>query len=747
MTSEPDLELSQEVAPPASTAAVSAGLHALELALLENLRSLGRGELVLAESESAVTLPGDMAARLFEAQVASRLVDHAARHQRSGGKGYYTIASAGHESNAAVALALRPTDPALLHYRSGGFYLARATQVEGVRAVDDILRGMFASTKEPISGGRHKVFGRKELNIVPQTSTIASHLPRAVGLAVSLSQGAPDPVFGEDAVVVCSLGDASLNHSTAQGALNWAANLCHKGQRVPAMFVVEDNGIGISVATPQDWIEQSCKERWGIDYAVADGQDPASVYAVAGALAARMRETGRPAILQLKTVRFLGHAGSDVETAYRDAVDIRSDYIRDPLLGTAKVLIEQGTCSGEELVSWYMDERQLIFARAEELSSEPRLSSAHAVISALAPRRPEMVQTQASVLGEAKPGDATKTLSLAQTINDALERSMAASEEIIVFGEDVAVKGGVYGVTRGLHKRFGPKRVFDTILDEQSVFGTALGAGLNGFTPIPEIQYLAYVHNAADQLRGEAATLSFFSDGQYKNPMVVRIASFGYQKGFGGHFHNDNSVAVLRDIPGLVVALPSHPADAGSLLRTCIAAAQIDGTVSVFLEPIALYHTADLYEAGDELWLATPNGGVDADHIRIGTARTFGTGEDLTVLTWGNGTFMSLRVQHQVAKDLGAQIRIVDLRWLAPLPVEDILREASATGNVLIVDETRRSGGIGEALIAELVEGGFGGNISRVASEDSLIPLGDAADLVLLSESEVYDAVCRAVAK
>ena len=132
-----------------------------------------------------------------------------------------------------------------------------------------------------------------------------------------------------------------------------------------------------------------------------------------------------------------------------------------------------------------------------------------------------------------------------------------------MFGEDVAAKGGVYGVTRGLLKRAGAARVFDTVLDEQSILGLALGAGVTGLLPVPEIQYLAYLHNAEDQLRGEAATLQFFSQGQYRNPLVVRIAGYGYQKGFGGHFHNDDAVGVLRDIPGLVIASPARPGRRG----------------------------------------------------------------------------------------------------------------------------------------------------------------------------------------
>ena len=168
----------------------------------------------------------------------------------------------------------------------------------------------------------------------------------------------------------------------------------------------------------------------------------------------------------------------------------------------------------------------------------------------------------------------------------------------------MAAKGGVYGVTKGLRDRFGAARVFDTLLDETSILGLGLGAGLAGMLPVPEIQYLAYLHNAEDQLRGEAATMQFFSQGAFRNPMVVRVAGLAYQEGFGGHFHNDNSVAVLRDIPGLVVAVPARPDDAAPMLRTCLAAAAVDGSVCVFLEPIALYHTRDLYADGDGEWLA-----------------------------------------------------------------------------------------------------------------------------------------------
>jgi 2-oxoisovalerate dehydrogenase E1 component len=312
---------------------------------------------------------------------------------------------------------------------------------------------------------------------------------------------------------------------------------------------------------------------------------------------------------------------------------------------------------------------------------------------------------------------------------------------VLLFGVDFGRKGGVYGVTRGLQRRFGITRVFDTPLDEQTILGVALGCGVSGLLPVPEIQYLAYLHNAEDQLRGEAATLPFFSNGQYHNPMVVRIAGYGYQKGFGGHFHNDDAVAVLRDIPGLVVASPSRPDDAAAMLRTCLASAAVDGSTSVFLEPIALYHTRDLFSTGDGAWAApyaSPSQWSES-HVPIGSARVHGEGDDLTIVTFANGTYMSLRVARRLAED-GIAARVVDMRWLAPLPAADIVREAEATGRVLVVDETRRSGGVSEGIIAALIDSGFQGAIARVTSEDSFIPLGAAANLVLLQEPEIEQA-------
>ena len=340
-------------------------LDPLEQHLVDALRSLAR-------AERAAELPAE-AARAWRAQVESRAIDHAARWLQAQKLGFYTIGSAGHESNALVALALRPTDPALLHYRSGGFYLARAAQV-GRDGVWDVLLGMAAAVEEPIAGGRHKVFGHHDLAVIPQTSTIASHLPRAVGIAFAIERAREVDVACEwppDAVVVCSFGDASLNHATAQSALNAAAHFAYRGEPLPLLFVCEDNGIGISVPTPEGWVEQSLHGRPELAVERVDGDDPAGMLATATELAEWVREHRHPAVLQLRTVRFLSHAGADLETAYRSGPEIRADFERDPLLATGRWLVAAGAVSGDELADEYLAIRDRIHERALEATHPP----------------------------------------------------------------------------------------------------------------------------------------------------------------------------------------------------------------------------------------------------------------------------------------------------------------------------------------------------------------------------------------
>src|ERR1700722_1896651 len=415
----------------------------------------------LIRNGSALT--GQRALDLFDAQLASRHLDLAARWLRARGAGYYTIGSSGHEGNAGVAAALRITDPALLHYRSGAFYLARCQQASPPRdGVRDVLLGLVAAADEPIAGGRHKVFGHRQLNVIPLTSTIASPLPRAVGLAFALGRaarlGRPAP-WPADAIVMAGIGDASFNHSTAAGAINTAAYCAYQRLPLPLLMVIEDNGLGISVRTPPGWVEAAAASVPGVGYFHADGSDLAAVYDAALAAAAWVGERRSPAFLHLAMVRFGGHAGSDVESGYRAPSAVAADLAADPLLGTARLLVTAGLLTPAEVTARYEKSRAAILGLAAEGAGSPRLAPAAQVMGPLAPHHPEQVWAGAGLAAEPARRDeafagrlpeSAGGLTLAQSINAALADALAALPDMLVFGEDVVRKGGVYGITRGL---------------------------------------------------------------------------------------------------------------------------------------------------------------------------------------------------------------------------------------------------------------------------------------------------------
>ncbi|MEM9692491.1 MAG: thiamine pyrophosphate-dependent enzyme, partial [Myxococcota bacterium] len=336
---------------------------------------------------------------LFRSQVESRHIDLRARLLKRDGRGFYTIGSSGHEGNAAVAAALRPSDPALLHYRSGAFYLQRAKQFGQRHAELDILLGIAASADEPISGGRHKVFGSAPLAIAPQTSTIGSHLPKAVGLAFCLHRAARLGLRTDlppDAIVACSIGDASLNHSTTLGGLNAAGWASKQGAPMPLLVICEDNGMGISVPTPQGWVRQVADGSPQWTTFEADGLDVAATYDGACAAVAFVRAERRPAFLHLRTVRLLGHAGSDVETMYRTLDHIEATEERDPLIATARQLVAAGLITPAAIIELYEETRERVHALGEEAARRRKLESREEVVAPLAPRDDALVREAAT---------------------------------------------------------------------------------------------------------------------------------------------------------------------------------------------------------------------------------------------------------------------------------------------------------------------------------------------------------------
>ncbi|MGB2892308.1 MAG: thiamine pyrophosphate-dependent enzyme, partial [Albidovulum sp.] len=431
------------------------------------LRRVTAGDLPAGAGPSG-PLSAAAAVSVFRAACLSRALDRQSRVMQRAGQGFYTIGSSGHEGMAAVAAALRPTDMAFLHYRDAAFQIARAGQVPGQSPAWDMLLSFASSSEDPISGGRHKVLGSKALSIPPQTSTIASHLPKAVGAAYAVGaarrhrpehQALPD-----DAIVYCSFGDASANHSTAQGAFNAAQWTAYQSIPLPLLFVCEDNGIGISTKTPTGWIAASFAHRPGLKYFACNGLDIYETFRVAQEAADYARKRKRPVFLHVGTIRLYGHAGADVPTTYLSREEVEAEEANDPLLHAVRLLGEAGALTSAEALAIYEETNARVARVAAEAVTRPRLKTAPEVMASLIPPKracrptngPTPEARAAAFGGDLKAMDEPQIMS--RLINWALTDLMLEHPEIVMMGEDVGRKGGVYGVTQKLIHRFGPDR-------------------------------------------------------------------------------------------------------------------------------------------------------------------------------------------------------------------------------------------------------------------------------------------------
>src|SRR5688572_17830107 len=369
------------IAPP-PIAARHRGLNRAEICdqnFIEYVRDW-TGEVRTAPPMDAPVLPGSSCSAgaflaLFESQLISRHLDLMARVLRVRNKVFYTIGSSGHEGNAMVARLTRHTDPAFLHYRSGGFMAERFRKLPGMDPIMDSALSFAASKDDPISGGRHKVWGSKPLWVLPQTSTIASHLPKALGTAIAIEQarriGHQLPI-PQDSIAICSFGDASSNHATAQTAFNAAAWTAFQHLPAPVLYVCEDNGIGISVKTPEGWVANAFRQRPGLDYFFADGLDLAEGYGQVEAAVEHCRRTRRPTFLHLRTTRVMGHAGTDFEIEWRSFEELMQVEAGDPLLRSAAIALESGLYDVDDLLGLYELIRVRCFAAAEAADKRPK---------------------------------------------------------------------------------------------------------------------------------------------------------------------------------------------------------------------------------------------------------------------------------------------------------------------------------------------------------------------------------------
>jgi pyruvate dehydrogenase E1 component beta subunit len=316
---------------------------------------------------------------------------------------------------------------------------------------------------------------------------------------------------------------------------------------------------------------------------------------------------------------------------------------------------------------------------------------------------------------------------LAEAITRALACALERDPSVVVFGEDVGHLGGVFRITDGLQKRFGPGRVFDTPLAESAIVGTAFGMALAGLRPVAELQFMGFLYKAMNQLVAEAAQIRSRTWGQASAPLVVRTA-------YGGgvrtpEHHSDSLEAQLIHAPGLKVVVPSTPADAAGLLLAAIE----DPDPVVFMEPIRLYRSAR-GELADTL---AP--------LALGQAAVRRSGADVTLVAWGAMVPLALESADQLAGE-GVECAVIDLRTLSPLDLVTVAASVEATGRLVVVHEAPRTGGLGAEIVASLVERCFyflRSPPERVTGYDVVYPAQLLEDQYLPSVPRIIAAVRR----
>jgi 2-oxoisovalerate dehydrogenase E1 component len=623
------------------------------------------------------------------------------------GKAFFHIGGSGHEAaQVGAAMALKPGyDWAYPYYRNLAFALGFGYRVE------DVFLDALNRSKGPDSGGFAMPFhyGHKELRIVAQSSPTGTQYLQAVGTALGAVRG------GVDEVVYVSSGEGATSEGEFHEAVNWAAR-----EKLPVIFHIEDNRYAISVSkreqTAGESVYRLVSGYEGLNRYEVDGCDFVAAYSTAATAVEKARNGEGPSLILAHTVRLLPHSSSDDQRKYRSEEELAEDRERDPLPRFEKYLLEHGVMMEEEVKKLKEEIIERIDRAAQAAEDEAQPDPADLLKYVYSP---SVIVPKEEF---AEPEQKGQKIVMVDAINHAMAEEMERNPKMLIYGEDVAgEKGGVFTATKGLTKRFGWDRVFNSPLAEASIVGTAFGLAVRGFKPCVEIQFGDYIWPAFMQLRDEVAMLRFRSNNHWSCPMVVRTAVGGYIH--GGLYHSQSIESIFAHVPGLRVVMPSNAADAKGLLKT---ACRCDDPV-IFCEHKGLYRAS---------FAAVPE--PDAEHcLPFGIAKTVRAGNDISIITWGMMVHRSLEAA-QAMEEEGVSVEIVDLRTLNPLDTQAILKSAQKTGKVLVVHEDTLTGGFGAEVVAIIANEAFtrlDAPIKRVAAKDSPIPYAPTLENAMLPQT------------
>jgi 2-oxoisovalerate dehydrogenase E1 component len=686
-------------------------------------------------------LPAEEVIEDFRTAWVSRFLDDREIALQKQSRVYFQISGAGHEALLlGLGRELRPaSDWFFPYYRDRALMLAIGVTPE------EILLQAVGSAADPSSAGRQMPchFGSARLNVVTQSSPTGSQCLPAVGCAEAARYlaGRDLPGCGADdgEITYVSLGEGATSEGEFWESLNTACTLA-----LPVLFLVADNGYAISVPVDEQGpapISDLVAGFPGLAVHRLDGRDYFEVRRQVPEIVASMRAGSGPVLVHARVTRPYSHSSADTQSKYRSAQELADEAAGDPLVLFEAALLETGLLDAERIAEVREEARQIVLAAAKAALAAPRPDPAtigdHVIALPAIPDADEVGDAELAAQGG-------EVVALGEAIRRTLLERMAADERIRVFGEDVADardevlaevagKGGVFGTTFGLQRAFGSDRCFNTPLAEANIIGRAVGQGVRGLRPVPEIQFFDYIWPAMQQIKSEATTIRWRSAGSFSCPMVIRAAIGGYLTG-GAIWHSQSGESIFTHVPGLAVVMPSRASDAAGLLRSALEAE----------DPVLFLEHKHLLR---QPYTRTPFPGP-GHRVPFGKGRVVREGRDLTIVTWGAMVEKSRRAAERLAEEQ-LSVAVVDLRSLAPWDHELVADLVAGTGRVLVAHEDSLTSGFGAEVAAWIGEHCFAeldAPVRRVGAADTLVAYEPTLERAILPQVDDIVTAARGVA-